>query len=125
MRVYHLTTVPVWDAAVAAGVYDTSTRDRSLAEEGYVHCAEAHQVEAVRSRWFGDVPDLLVLEVDTDLLGSPWRTEQPAGADQAYPHVYGPLDLGAVVGVHALGPDPVSDSDSVSDSDPDLGSATR
>ncbi len=101
MRVFHLTTAEVWAAAQEAGVYTTSTRGRSLEQEGFVHCSEAHQVEGVRSSWFADVPDLVLLEVETDRLTSPWRTEQLDGADQPYPHVYGPLDLDAVVSVHA------------------------
>jgi uncharacterized protein (DUF952 family) len=44
----------------------------------------------------------VVLEVDTDLLTSPWRVEEVAGTGEAYPHVYGPLDLAAVVDVRAL-----------------------
>ena len=74
----------------------------SLEQEGYIHCSEAHQVEGVRSRFFDDLDDLLLLEIETDLLTSPWRSEQLAGADQPYPHVYGPVDLAAVVDVRPL-----------------------
>ena len=101
MRIFHLTTTEVWAAAQEAGVYTTSTRGRSLEQEGFVHCSEAHQVDGVRALWFADVPDVVLLEVETDRLTSPWRTEQLDGADQPYPHVYGPLDLDAVVSVHA------------------------
>ena len=99
MRIFHLTTPDVWAAAREAGSYTTSTRGVSLEQEGYIHCSEAHQVEGVRSRFFDDLDDLLVLEIETDLLTSPWRSEQLEGADQAYPHVYGPVDLAAVVDV--------------------------
>jgi uncharacterized protein (DUF952 family) len=101
MRIFHLTASDVWAQAQAAGVWTTSTRGRSLEEERFVHCSEWHQVEGVRARWFADVDDLLLLEIETDRLTSPWRSEQPEGADQAYPHVYGPVDLDAVVAVHA------------------------
>jgi len=99
MRVFHLTTPEVWAAAQEAGVYTTSTRGRTLEQEGFIHCSEAHQVEGVRSFWFDDLDDLVVLEIETDLLTSPWRSEQLAGADEPYPHVYGPVDLAAVVDV--------------------------
>ena len=102
MRIFHLTTPEIWAQAQRDGAYTTSTRGRSLADEGFVHCSEAHQVEGVRSRFFGDLDDLVLLEVDTDLLTSPWRTEQLDVTDQAYPHVYGPLDLAAVVDVRRL-----------------------
>jgi glutathione S-transferase len=99
MRIFHLTTPEVWAAAREAGSYTTSTRGRSLEQEGFVHCSEAHQVEGVHALWFADLDDVLLLEIDTDLLTSPWRSEQLAGADQPYPHVYGPVDLAAVVDV--------------------------
>jgi len=102
MRVFHLTTPQEWAASLAAGAHTGSTRGRRLAEEGYVHCSEAHQVDGVRARFYADVPDLLLLEVETDLLTSPWRIEQVDGADQSFPHVYGPLDLAAIVDVRPL-----------------------
>ena len=53
--------------------------------------------------WFArSVDDLLMLEIETDHLTSPWRSEQLEGADQPYPHVYGPVDLDSVVAVHSL-----------------------
>jgi uncharacterized protein (DUF952 family) len=99
MRIFHLVTPAEWAAAQETGVWTTSTRGRSLAEEDFVHCAEEHQVAGVRARWFAGVEDLLVLEIDTDRLTVPWRSEQLAGADQPFPHVYGPVDLAAVVRV--------------------------
>ena len=102
MRIFHLTTPEVWAQAERDGAYTTSTRGRSLADEGFVHCSEAHQVEGVRRFWFDDLDDLVVLEIETDLLTSPWRSEQLAGADEPYPHVYGPVDLAAVVDVRRL-----------------------
>jgi uncharacterized protein (DUF952 family) len=102
MRVLHLTTAADWAAALESGSYTVSTRGRSLEQEGFIHCSEPHQVEGVRQRFFAGVEDLVVLEVDTDLLTSPWRVEEVAGTGEAYPHVYGPLDLAAVVDVRAL-----------------------
>lgn len=102
MRIFHLTASDVWAQAQEVGVWTTSTRGRSLDEEGFIHCSERHQVEGVRSRWFAGVDDLVMLEIETDRLTSPWRSEQLEGADQPYPHVYGPVDLDSVVAVHSL-----------------------
>ena len=99
MRIFHLCTPEVWAAAQDAGSYTTSTRGRSLEDEGFIHCSEAHQVEGVRAFWFADLDEIVLLEIETDLLTSPWRSEQLEGADAAYPHVYGPVDLAAVVDV--------------------------
>ena len=103
MRIFHLTTAHEWARAQRAGTYTTSTRGRSLEQEGYIHCSEKHQVEKVRRRWYDGQPNVVVLEVETDRLSSPWRSERLDGADDVYPHVYGPLNLDAVVGVQDVG----------------------
>jgi uncharacterized protein (DUF952 family) len=102
MRIFHLTTSDVWEVALAAGTYTMSTRGRTLEQQGFIHCSEADQVEGVRRYWYDDLDDVLLLEVETDLLTSPWRTEQLEGADEPYPHVYGPINLDAVVRVHPV-----------------------
>jgi len=102
MRILHVTTAQAWAAAQREGSYTTSTRGRTLAQEGFIHCSQPHQVEDVRSRWFAGVPDLLLLEVDTDRLSAPWRVEEVAGTGESFPHVYGPIDLDAVVAVREL-----------------------
>jgi glutathione S-transferase len=104
MRIFHITTRDVWAQAQEDGSYTTSTRGVSLVDEGFIHCSGPHQVEGVRARSFADVEDAVLLEIETDLLTSPWRTEQLDGADQPYPHVYGPVDLAAVVDVRPLAP---------------------
>ena len=102
MRIFHLTTPEAWELAQQAGTYTMSTRGRTLEQQGFIHCSEAHQVEGVRAYWYDDLDDVLLLEIDTDLLTSPWRSEQLEGADAPYPHVYGPLNLDAVVGAEPL-----------------------
>jgi glutathione S-transferase len=105
MRILHLTTAEEWAQAQRSGSYTVSTRGRTLEQEGYIHCSQPHQVEPVRQRYFDGVPDLVLLEVETDLLTAPWRTEQLAGMAEAFPHVYGPIDLVAVVEVRPVGSD--------------------
>jgi uncharacterized protein (DUF952 family) len=49
-----------------------------------------------------DVP-LVLLEIDPSVLQSPVVEEVPDGRGEAFPHVYGPIDVDAVVGVHDVG----------------------
>jgi uncharacterized protein (DUF952 family) len=96
MRIFHIATVADWKQAEESGTYTTSTYGRTLAEEGYIHAARHDQVPLVRDRYYADVADpLLVLEIETDLLDSPWREDDVEG--EAYPHIYGPLNPSAVV----------------------------
>lgn len=103
MLIYHLALLREWRAARVSGTYTTSTRGASLEQEGFIHASHEHQWEGVRARFFADVEEpLVLLVVDTDLLGAPVVEEVPDGASEAFPHVYGPLDPSAVVEVRTL-----------------------
>jgi uncharacterized protein (DUF952 family) len=101
MRIFHLATVTDWEQAQRSGAYTTSTRGRTLAQEGFLHASRADQVTGVFDRYYRDADEpLVLLTVDTDLLDVPWR-EDPVG-DDTFPHVYGPLSPAAVVEVRAV-----------------------
>ena len=100
--IYHVTTAADWAEAQAAGAYTLSTRGVTLEQEGYVHCSTEEQWPVVRERYYADLDHLVLLVVDPDRLTSPVVVEQLEGADAAYPHVYGPIDLAAVVDVRTL-----------------------
>jgi uncharacterized protein (DUF952 family) len=96
MRIFHIATLADWKAAEASGTYRTSTYGRTLEQEGFVHAAYHDQVPSVRDGQYGDVAEpLLVLEIETDLLGAEVRDEQVG--DETYPHVYGPIPTSSVV----------------------------
>ena len=105
MRIYHLATVSDWERAQRDGIYSTSTRGVTLEQEGFIHASRADQWEGVRERFYVDVDEpLVLLEIDTDLLGVPVVEEPPApGVEETFPHIYGPLQPAAVVAVTPLG----------------------
>jgi uncharacterized protein (DUF952 family) len=100
-RIYHLVLRSAWDKT-SGGTY---TAD-SLTSEGFIHCSNADQVASSANRFFTGLSDVLVLEIDVSRLTSPLRDE-PGGAGELYPHIYGPINRAAVVSVHPLerGPD--------------------
>jgi uncharacterized protein (DUF952 family) len=104
MRILHLALRSDWEAARTAGTaYAVSTLGRTLAEEGFVHASRGDQWQGVRDRFYADVSEpLVLLVVDTDLLTSPVVEEVPEGGEESFPHVYGPIDLAAVVQVVPL-----------------------
>ena len=51
-------------------------------------------------------PDLLLLVIDTDLVGPQIRYEHVPGQASPYPHIYGPLNLDAVVEARPFAPAP-------------------
>lgn len=97
-RIFHIATVADWDAARESGAYTTSTRGRTLAEEGFVHASRADQWPTVRARFYADVTEpLVLLEIDPARLAVPVVDEEVPGTGQTFPHVYGPITPAAVV----------------------------
>jgi glutathione S-transferase len=99
---YHLALTSDWQAARPAGVYRISTRGRFLAEVGFIHLSEAHQIEATAGRFYGDLPAgaVTLLRLDPARLaeaGLEVRHEPAPGTGELFPHLYGPLPLAAVV----------------------------
>jgi uncharacterized protein (DUF952 family) len=75
-------------------------------QDGFVHCTDGdEEMVAVANRFYrGDPTAFLLITLDLDRTGSPWRFDDPLGM---YPHVYGPIDQGSVLEVRrmARGPD--------------------
>ncbi|MET1038618.1 MAG: DUF952 domain-containing protein [Aeromicrobium sp.] len=98
MKIFHLATATAWRAAEAAGTYTVSTIGLDLAEVGFIHCSQAEQVDGVHARFYADVAEpLVLLTIDTDRLSAPWQLDDVPGQPLPFPHVYGPLNVDAVV----------------------------
>lgn len=101
MQVFHITTRATWEQSRRAGAHTMSTHDRSLEDEGFIHACHRDQVRSVFARhWSGVREPLVLLVIDTDRLTSPW-TEVQVG-EETFPHIRGPIDRSAVVGVRDL-----------------------
>jgi uncharacterized protein (DUF952 family) len=101
---YHIALPDDWAAAQVSGEYTTSTRGRTLAEEGFIHCSFAEQVQATADRFYRDVTDAVVLRIDRLRLESRVVVEDLVGTGERFPHVYGPIPVSAVVDVRPLRP---------------------
>jgi uncharacterized protein (DUF952 family) len=96
--IYHIARESDWEAALEAGEYRTSTLDRSLEEEGYIHAAYAGQVRGVVDAFYaGAAEPLLLLTIDERRLTVPLHVDAVPGQADGFPHIYGPLDVAAVV----------------------------
>ena len=101
--ILHISTVAEWAAARRTGEVRTSTRDRSLEEEGFVHCSDDDQVLGVANAFYADAEEpLIVLRIAVDRLQAPVRWESVDGSTESFPHVYGPVPIDAVVSVSPL-----------------------
>ena len=101
MRIFHIATVADWAQAQGTGHYTTSTRGRTLEQEGFLHASRREQVPGTFARFYAGAGEpLVLLTIETDRLEVPWR-EDPVGED-TFPHVYGPLSPVAVVATDLL-----------------------
>lgn len=105
--IYHLTTAREWEAGKAAGAYTTSTRGRTLEQQGFLHGSGAAQVAPVANAFFVDAGEpVVVLVIDSDRVTSPWQFDDVPGYPEPFPHIYGPLNPDAVANVVPLEPGP-------------------
>jgi glutathione S-transferase len=100
--IFHITTEAEWILAQLEGAYHGSTRGLTLVEVGFIHCALQEQVHRVANSFFRGVPHLVLLRIATDRLKAQLRFEGRQGGNELFPHVYGPLNLDAVVAVAPL-----------------------
>jgi uncharacterized protein (DUF952 family) len=97
--ILHIVAHDAWMEAVRAGEY----RAPSLDTEGFIHCSYADQIVATAQRYYRGQARLALLEIDPARLRSELRVEA-LGTPEPYPHIYGPLNLDAVIAVHDFPP---------------------
>jgi uncharacterized protein (DUF952 family) len=100
--IYHITSKQAWQGAQAAGEY----RADSLEKEGFIHASRFAQVRATANRYYRGLTDLILLEVDEAKVKPEVRYEVAANGED-FPHIYGPLNLDAVVRVLPFDPDSI------------------
>lgn len=94
--ILHITTRAAWSAAGKAGQYEAD----SLAEQGFIHCSRESQVLRVANSYYAGQPGLVLLVIDPAKLSPELRWEPGTDlASELFPHVYGPVNLDAVVDV--------------------------
>lgn len=91
--IYHITTQTEWQQAQKNGEYIP----KAFSSDGFIHCSDHYQIEDTANRFYASTPDLIVLEIDPDKLVAPLVYENLEGGEMTFPHVYGHLNLDAVV----------------------------
>lgn len=96
--ILHITRRNAWEAAGPSGYY----RPPSLDSEGFIHCSTVEQTVATANQFYAGQRDLILLCIDPDRTEAAVRYEPPAcagdeRADSLFPHIYGPLNMSAVL----------------------------
>ncbi len=95
--IYILCAPAVYEAAGRAGEYAPD----SLALEGFIHASPANQLTRVANKYYQANESLCVLTIDENKVSVPVKWETISNGD-VYPHLYGPLNMDAVVHVHSV-----------------------
>ena len=93
MIFYHITTEKEWSAAQKSGVYLPAAYEK----DGFIHCSKREQVLNTARRFYAGQSGLVLLKIDTKNLSSRFVEENLEGDPVLFPHIYGPLNLSAVV----------------------------
>ena len=101
--IFHATTRAAWSAARKKGLYAAD----SLAEQGLIHCSKANQILRVVNLFFAGQQGLVLLVIDPALLSPELRWEPGVDLEtELFPHIYGPINLDAVVDALEFEPGP-------------------
>ena len=96
--IYHIAQKADWQQAVLTGLYFPASFDH----ERFIHCSTSEQVEGVLERYFQN-QSVLKLTIDAALLVHPPKFEWATSVNQLVPHIYGPINIEAVIGIEAIG----------------------
>ncbi len=92
--ILHITQRQEWETAKNLGNY----RSHTLASEGFIHCSTVAQVIGSANRFFKNQQDLVILAINIDRIKPEIRYEG-AESTNLFPHIYGELNIDAVVQV--------------------------
>lgn len=92
--IYHITTQTEWDSQ-AASLYFSA---ESLASEGFIHAVEKYQINDILEKYFSNVENIILLEINALELDKELKYEQAQNTFELYPHVYGKIIKTSIIG---------------------------
>lgn len=89
----HATTRELWEAQSASGTYVPP----GFEGEGFIHCCHRGQLDRVLRDYFGNAETVTLLIIDATRVVPEIKYEVSPTTGDDYPHIYGPLDVSAVI----------------------------
>lgn len=96
--IFHVVTEANWKNALQQGFYEAE----SLEKEGFIHTSKAEQVAGVLERYYKGQSNLFLLHIDETKLTASLKYELAPSVNEEFPHIYGRLNLNAVVKIENL-----------------------
>ncbi|NTJ05910.1 DUF952 domain-containing protein [Rhizobium lusitanum] len=91
--VYKIVPDALWQQARQTGVFNGAAIDLT---DGFIHLSTARQAVKTAELYFAGQAGLLLVAIDSDVLGEKLVFEPSRGGD-LFPHLYAPLPLSAVL----------------------------
>jgi uncharacterized protein (DUF952 family) len=95
----HITRLSRWKQAQLEGIYRGDTLDT----EGFIHCSTPAQIVKVANKFFSHQQELIVLCIDSQRVSVEIKYEESEPGER-FPHIYGSLNIDAVVKVIEFAP---------------------
>ena len=99
--ILHITSNKKWEQAKLGNEYTAP----SLRTEGFIHCSTVKQVVDTANLFYKGQAELVLLCIDETKLKSECKFESPTGINHnpdvgnLFPHVYGPINISAIIKV--------------------------
>ncbi len=97
-HIYKIAPEALWREVERIGRFAGAPIDLA---DGFIHFSTASQVAETAAKHFAGQTGLLLVAIDESRLGEALKYE-PSRGGALFPHLYGPLDLGAVAWVRPL-----------------------
>ena len=96
--ILHIASYEDWEAQ-KKGFYQPA------AFAGFIHCSTPEQIIPIANYLFFGKTGLILLLIDQEKIFAQVRYENLEGGEKLFPHIYGLLNLDAVIKVFAFNPD--------------------
>ncbi|MDR3577408.1 MAG: DUF952 domain-containing protein [Anaerolineaceae bacterium] len=93
MNIYHITRQTDWERALEMGGYRADT----LETQGFIHCSTKEQIIQTANTFYHGQPGLVLLSIKSEKVIPEIRYENLEGGQKLFPHIYGPLNLDAII----------------------------
>lgn len=95
---FHIAAATAWNDALALGEYRTP----DLESTGFIHLCAADQLPFVLQKFFPSPDGFVLLRIDAARLAAPLLYEASEPGMAPFPHLYGALNVDAVVKIEPL-----------------------
>jgi uncharacterized protein (DUF952 family) len=105
LMIYHLVSKDMFVGNHKNGFYESA----NFKTEGFIHCSCRANVVDIANDYYSSADDLILIKIDTCLLVSPLKYEEPADINGQgnphfetgikFPHIYGPINDNSVIGI--------------------------